>query len=83
MKRFVMRRFPQTIARLRELDELKTKTERVAVKWNALRLTNFGTIGTELELMYYGMALEFNRKKFWWMRSLPALPHNNQDRPRR
>lgn len=76
VERCVMRLFPKTIARLRELDEMKTKTERVALKWSALRLTNFGTTGTELELMYYGMALEFHRKKYWWMRSLPPLPHN-------
>lgn len=72
----VMRLFPKIFERLRRLDELKTKCEKIAEKWRAMRLTNFGKTGTELELMYYVLALEFHREKYWWMRSLPALPHN-------
>lgn len=71
-----MRLFPKTLDRLRELDELKTKCEQNARKWRAMRLTSFGTTGAELELTYYGMALDFHRKKYWWMRSLPMLPPN-------
>ena len=62
--------------RLRRLDELKTKCEKIAEEWRAMRLTNFGKTGTELELRYYVLTLEFHREKYWWMRSLPALPHN-------
>jgi len=61
------------ISRLRELDELKTKSDRIYAEWRAMGLTSFGDTGRKLASCHNEMAREFNSKKYGWMKSIAEL----------
>ena len=69
----VSRIFQRTFARLNRLKSIRAKLELVAQKWHLLRLTNFGTTGEELALAYFGLAMEYERERYWFMKPIHPL----------
>lgn len=73
LERGVSRLFPKTAARLRKLHELRIKCANLEVRWHLFRMINFGTTGDELALMHFGLAMEYERLRYWWMRRIDPL----------
>jgi hypothetical protein len=65
--------FPRTIYRLKKLDELKQRIERVALKYRMFGQTNFGATGDQLAMIHFGLAMEFEELRYWWMRPIKPL----------
>lgn len=74
LQRVVSRLMPKTFARLQRLENLRAKCALVERKWHLLRMTNFGTTGTELAMVHFGLAMEFERERYWFMKPIPPLP---------
>ncbi|NHC05896.1 hypothetical protein [Azonexus fungiphilus] len=74
LQRVVSRLLPKTFARLQRIETLRAKCALVERKWHLLRMTNFGTTGTELSMVHFGLAMEFERERYWFMKSIPPLP---------
>lgn len=65
--------FPKTVQRFRELNELKQRAAVVEKKNRLFGLTNFGATGDQLALLHFGLAMEFEKKRYWWMKPIRPL----------
>lgn len=73
LQRVVSRLMPKTFARLQKLETLRAKCALVERKWHLFRMTNFGTTGTELAMVHFGLAMEFERERYWFMKPIRPL----------
>jgi hypothetical protein len=69
----VSRLMPKTLARLQRLENLRAKCEMVERKWHLFRMTNFGATGTELAMVHFGLVMEFERERYWFMKPIRPL----------
>ncbi len=65
--------FPRTVARLRELDRLKQAIDKVELKYRMFGQTNFGCTGDQLVLAHFGLAMNFEKLRYWWMKPIKPI----------
>ena len=65
--------FPRTVARLLEIDELKRKIDNVELKYRLFGQTNFGCTGDQLLLIHFGLVMEFEELRYWWIRPIKPI----------
>ena len=64
---------PDTLQRLNRASDLLDKSRIIERKFRAFGHTNFGATGDSILLAHFALAMEFEKVKYWWMRSIQPI----------
>jgi hypothetical protein len=72
------RLFPETVARLVELNDMCDLCAKLKMEYGYLGLTNFCITGMTIAATHNIVASAFNARRYWWMPSMKMLPYQGR-----